>query len=179
MKKSPVKFSFVCDQKWEDMKVCSTGRFCSECDKVVRDYTKYSQREIEALKNERKDLCGQFAPHQIDSSLYPLNEVISKRPFALASIFVFLGFSSLKVSAQHDDSSSIEQVDSTRNEKSCSQQVSDSEKERIKRREKLAKRRKQIESAYLLESRGRNSTYLSWRFPFIIRRSNVRGRFRF
>ena len=159
------------------METCASGKYCGACNKTVRDYTRFTRAQLLGLNNDSGELCGQFAAHQLDPTLYPIKDVIPKKSFAFASLFIFLGFTGLKLNAQCNSEHTVEQVDSEQKDKSCDKEDSD-EKEYSKYKKKRIRKRKALESAFLLESRGRRSTYLSWRFPFILRTSNFRGKFR-
>lgn len=174
-----VNFSFRCDQDWNNMTPSNNGRHCDSCNKNVKDYTRYSLKELQKLKQENDSLCGQFAPHQIDQSLIKLDSTKIKKGFFSTSILFLLGFNSVKAQVQQENK--IEQVDSTKSSKSC-HSTHEEEKLSDKKHEKYLKKRqrrsKAIQSGFAMETSGRYSTYLCWRYPFIVRKSNIRGKFR-
>ena len=152
------------------------GRFCNSCKRTVRDYSNYSRKQLNSLKENSTELCGNFSPHQIDSSLIPVDDLIPKKSIAFASVLFLFGLGAPKVNAQVTDSVSIEKVDST----SCDGQkaeVLDNITEHEKWVRRRDRRRSIIQKGWRVESGGNYSTYISWRFPFIVRRPNFRGRF--
>ncbi len=87
MQTSRIKLSFECNEKWEDMDVCSSGRFCGGCNKVVHDYKRCSKKQFLEIKNTKSDLCGQFAAHQLDPSLYPLKNLVPENKYAYPQFY--------------------------------------------------------------------------------------------
>ena len=175
-----INFSFVCNQDWNKMRPTVDGKYCSVCSENVKDYTRYSLEELQNIKGNNDSLCGQFAPHQIDPSLIKIDGKRTSKGFFSLSVLSFLGFNSAK--AQTIEKPKVEQVDSTHNSKSCHSDIeekSSSNKAFERAVRKRKRRRRAIESGFAIETIGRYSTYLSWRYPFIVRKSNIRGKFRF
>jgi hypothetical protein len=59
-----------CNENWNSMKPNNNGRFCDSCDKIVIDFTKMNNPEIqnyftENSNNER--ICGYFKFNQIET----------------------------------------------------------------------------------------------------------------
>lgn len=59
-----------CNENWNSMKPNKNGRFCDSCDKIVIDFTKMNNPEIqnyftENSNNER--ICGYFKFNQIET----------------------------------------------------------------------------------------------------------------
>lgn len=72
-----------CHQSWDDMKVAGQGRFCSECQKIVIDFTSWSDTALyQFFSKPVSNVCGRFyaqqlnrpinIPHQPHSRLYRL-----------------------------------------------------------------------------------------------------------
>jgi TonB-dependent SusC/RagA subfamily outer membrane receptor len=57
-----------CSQNWDEMAPMNQGRFCTNCNKTVFDFTTASDNEIikhiERIKGE--EFCGKFEEHQLD-----------------------------------------------------------------------------------------------------------------
>jgi hypothetical protein len=125
------------------------------------------------------ELCGQFTPHQLDSSLYLVKKLVPKKKLAFTSVLIFLGFGTLDTKAQFTNNNT-EQVDSVFSKPSChnKEDLSNEDKEWLNVKKRRNRKRQAIKSGAFLESRGRWSTYISWRYPFIVRSSNMRGKFR-
>lgn len=106
-----VKFDFLCDEEWNQMKKVEGGRFCGTCSKKVTDYTGYSKTEFARLKNGEDTLCGQFAPHQVDESLILVDVSKSQKRLFTFSLLVFFGLGNQQLKAQHtNDSVQTEQI---------------------------------------------------------------------
>ncbi len=62
-----VKLSFQCPQSWKKMQHVSGGRFCSDCKKVVHDFSHRKNISVSALINKKNEskLCGNFKSTQL------------------------------------------------------------------------------------------------------------------
>jgi hypothetical protein len=85
-----------CHENWNEMHPAEKGRFCDRCTKIVFDFTKMKQDEIDkyllAHKNEK--LCGRFMKEQVKSSIsiqIPVNLInLNKfQSFLLSLLLVF------------------------------------------------------------------------------------------
>ncbi len=66
MSKFKLNIDEPCSQKWEDFAPAGKNGFCSQCQKVVVDFTKFSDREIrEYFKDLPKNVCGQLRDDQL------------------------------------------------------------------------------------------------------------------
>lgn len=89
-----------CHEKWSEMTPTEKGRFCSNCQKNVVDFTKSSDREILLEYNRNENLCGQFRASQLDRTLILPKEKKSIWMIAAASIIAFLGLGTQSATAQ-------------------------------------------------------------------------------
>ena len=80
------------------MAVTEKGRFCSQCNKTVIDYTKFTDNDLfEFIKLHKTIPCGQFYTHQLDSPIQPpLKKKHEKNWFIkiAASFIALLSFNS-------------------------------------------------------------------------------------
>lgn len=98
-----------CHENWLEMTAAEKGRFCSNCQKTVIDFTKSSDREIITAYNENKTLCGRFNNFQINRNLIIPKEKNSIWMIAATAILAFLGLGSAAAKAQ--ESVKTEQTD--------------------------------------------------------------------
>ena len=179
MPSSKIKMTFQCNENWNSMPLNGLGRHCELCDKTVQDFSKHSKKELKKLKVENEQLCGNFAPHQVDYSLYPVSKIWPKRRFLATSIFVFLGITNLKGQTSQSDSTAITQED--KKESLChlkKDPLDEVLKDIKKRKRRRHRKRMAVKHAVCIESRGRTSTYLTWRYPFIVKMHHFMGKFR-
>jgi hypothetical protein len=60
-----------CQQAWEEMTPDANGRFCSNCNKTVMDFTNLSDEELLAMiRQSTTKVCGRFQTSQLDRPLY-------------------------------------------------------------------------------------------------------------
>jgi len=84
-KPKPIQISIPnpCHQSWDEMTPQGQGRHCAHCQKVVTDFTSWSDTALFDffIKNKNKEVCGRFkheqlnrriVPHQPQSKLYRL-----------------------------------------------------------------------------------------------------------
>lgn len=86
-----VRLSFTCNRNWEDMTAVKNGRFCSDCQKKVVDFTDKTPDEIAAyLISNNTNVCGKFQQSQLAPSL---PKSVWKRWLSAAAMFaaVFIG----------------------------------------------------------------------------------------
>jgi CarboxypepD_reg-like domain len=59
-----------CRQRWDTMQAGEEGRFCSNCQKTVIDFTALSDRElVQWLNQPGQTTCGRFRPEQLNRPL--------------------------------------------------------------------------------------------------------------
>ncbi|HEX2617192.1 MAG TPA: hypothetical protein VHL57_06595 [Flavobacteriales bacterium] len=75
---SKLDLSIDCQERWEDMRPCTGGRFCGACDKPVIDFTTWPRAEVIRHLQQHPGTCGQYLPEQLDPTLVPLHEVGAK-----------------------------------------------------------------------------------------------------
>src|SRR5437773_1276451 len=68
MQKSPVSLNFKCPVAWSTMKPHGDGRFCSDCKKMVTDFSKTPIDKLEELLPAagHEESCGSFFAYQLD-----------------------------------------------------------------------------------------------------------------
>ncbi|MEN2399906.1 carboxypeptidase-like regulatory domain-containing protein [Flavobacterium sp. MC2016-06] len=89
-----------CHENWLEMSPSQKGRFCSNCQKNVIDFTKASDREIVLAYNENENLCGRFNNYQLNRDLIIPKEKKSLWVIAAASVIAFLGLGNQSAKAQ-------------------------------------------------------------------------------
>lgn len=65
-----IQINEPCHENWSDMTDADKGRFCGVCNKVVVDFTKFSDAELFNYFSARKEnpsekLCGRFAAEKV------------------------------------------------------------------------------------------------------------------
>ncbi|KAB2817988.1 carboxypeptidase-like regulatory domain-containing protein [Phaeocystidibacter marisrubri] len=81
-----------CSQKWSEMTPQADGRHCDQCDKVIRDFTSYTDAQIlSAIENEK--VCGRFRPDQLNRT-YKRHDESSKRWISVFATTLALASSS-------------------------------------------------------------------------------------
>lgn len=70
MKDSVIHIEKPCSADWNMMEAQSEGRFCSQCQTTVVDFTKYTTEEIKDYftKNQEKQVCGLYHQRQTTQS---------------------------------------------------------------------------------------------------------------
>ncbi|OJW98161.1 MAG: hypothetical protein BGO70_11895 [Bacteroidetes bacterium 43-93] len=59
-----------CHEDWNKMTPAEQGRFCSQCQKVVTDFTNYTDAQLYQFFSDRnKQVCGRFYNHQLNTSI--------------------------------------------------------------------------------------------------------------
>jgi len=83
-----------CHENWQEMTPSQKGRFCTNCQKEVIDFTQLSSSEISRRTKNSKNLCGRFTQSQLQQ----------KYPFAshnkLSRLGIALGLGSIIAIAQ-------------------------------------------------------------------------------
>ncbi|MBK7884190.1 MAG: hypothetical protein IPJ81_10640 [Chitinophagaceae bacterium] len=86
-----------CHEKWSEMIPQGQGAFCGQCSKVVVDFTKMSDDEVQNyfIQHAHEKLCGRFNQQQVDNIKIEIpSYLIYKQPsflkkFILISLVVF------------------------------------------------------------------------------------------
>lgn len=66
MDRSSIGLSFQCPKKWGAMTPANGGRFCSDCNKIVTDYSNFSLYQLNTLLRTGSPSCGHFRAYQLD-----------------------------------------------------------------------------------------------------------------
>jgi hypothetical protein len=93
----------ACHQRWQQMTPVDNGRHCSNCNKIVVDFTKMTHAEIISYLGANTNACGKFVPYQLNAINNHLEEK-NKRRFswkglALAATLASL-FATIKAEAK-------------------------------------------------------------------------------
>jgi hypothetical protein len=68
MKSFSLSIDKPCDEKWENLRPTAQGRYCTQCSKVVIDFTKMNDEQIiQHFKSLPQNTCGRFLPEQLTS----------------------------------------------------------------------------------------------------------------
>ncbi|WP_353777033.1 energy transducer TonB [Winogradskyella sp. 3972H.M.0a.05] len=107
-----------CHEDWNAMTPKDKGRFCSSCDKVVIDFTKLSDYEIQDFieANRHKQLCGHFKQSQLQSiNLRIPSDVIQKEHNAIhlftLLLLIVMGTSLFSCTTNTNDTKKIDSVE--------------------------------------------------------------------
>jgi hypothetical protein len=82
-----------CRQKWDDMTPADGGRICSQCEKLIIDFSKSKWRDIEKRQADNNNsLCGLYSSRQLKywGQQPPLIDINFKRPVVLSSFVLTL-----------------------------------------------------------------------------------------
>jgi hypothetical protein len=86
------------------MSLTEKGRHCNSCNKVIIDYTKFTDAQLfEFIKSQKSIPCGRFYPHQLDIAIASPAKNKNERGWfnkIAASFIAFLSFNSLSVLGQ-------------------------------------------------------------------------------
>ena len=68
MRKSTIGLSFQCPKKWQSMSPANGGRFCADCNKVVKEFSGVSVTKPQALilASNEEEICGNFYSYQLE-----------------------------------------------------------------------------------------------------------------
>ena len=100
--KDNIKMTFICDQNWDAMKITENGRYCSLCKQEVFDFTSKTIAEINNIKAQKGQLCGNFRIDQVEQDLKPIEfRLLNKTKYWLATISTFCGLEISNVTAQN------------------------------------------------------------------------------
>jgi CarboxypepD_reg-like domain len=100
MKSFQLQIPNPCTQPWSEMSVTDAGRHCAQCDKVVIDFSKMSDEEVNAVfqKNNGK-ICGHFKVSQLNRNIEAFNPYpqVSLPRILIGLTFYFLSHQSVAV----------------------------------------------------------------------------------
>jgi len=106
-----------CHESWEGMTQNNQGRFCSQCQKTVTDFTGMTPAQISTymLLNSGKKVCGRFKEKQLDSVVIhiPAKVMYSQTSFRkvfMLALLVVMGTTLLSCSDDFGNKHPIEQV---------------------------------------------------------------------
>jgi len=63
-----------CHQSWDDMTPVSGGKHCSSCNKVVIDFSDYTDKELALFFKSKPNCCGRFDDNQLNRTIIIPNE---------------------------------------------------------------------------------------------------------
>jgi hypothetical protein len=69
MKNYTVKYTYQCDNKWDEMEPTGNGRHCGSCNKVVVDFTQIPDKDIIQYLLKNTHTCGLFRKNQLNRSM--------------------------------------------------------------------------------------------------------------
>ncbi len=72
-----------CHENWHSMSLDEKGRHCQQCDKVVHDFTGFSDTELLAFFEREQGVCGRFKTSQLGRDLH--NQSSHNLKWALAT----------------------------------------------------------------------------------------------
>jgi len=55
-----------CHQNWDDMTPAEQGRHCKSCNKVVTDFSNYTDKELALFFKSKPNCCGRFDDNQLN-----------------------------------------------------------------------------------------------------------------
>ena len=86
MKKKYLKIKNPCSEKWTDMQVNESGRFCNSCSKTVYDLSSLSPLEL-AIKfnNNEENICARFTNKQLSTPI-PSLDIPKEHSFPFSNI---------------------------------------------------------------------------------------------
>ncbi len=74
MKKIRISIENPCHEDWDNMTPETQGRFCNSCEKIVVDFTHFSDSEILQYfaKPKTEKICGRFNQDQLTPKIAPI-----------------------------------------------------------------------------------------------------------
>lgn len=93
-----------CNEKWDEMTLVEQGKYCSNCQKTVIDFSTKTDAELFVYFNNHTSFCGRFRQTQINRIIEEPKPVL-KRLFhfyskIVALFFTAFSFKSFQISAQ-------------------------------------------------------------------------------
>lgn len=81
-----------CQADWSKMTAAEAGRYCSNCEKTVLDFSALSKEEIiEKVKNRKTPLCIRALKTEIDPPIKTSHDVGAYKGFGLAASLLLFG----------------------------------------------------------------------------------------
>lgn len=68
-RKVQIQLTNPCTQNWEEMNDAPGGKFCTNCDKKVIDFTLLNDRQMLEIFSKNEHLCGRFTGEQLNREL--------------------------------------------------------------------------------------------------------------
>lgn len=102
MEKMILQVKESCSAEWNNMSLQEQGRFCSQCEKIVVDFSQMNDQEIvDQIKKAGKGLCGRFYEDQLmrelDATLsFSKNPIWRGRWTGIAAGLMLVGSMSLQ-----------------------------------------------------------------------------------
>ena len=88
-KKNTIQFDIPepCDQKWENMQEKGQGRFCTQCEKTIIDFSHKTDREIALIyKACNGEICGRFHEEQLMRDIALNTEISNNKGLKTAGL---------------------------------------------------------------------------------------------
>ncbi|HEU4716368.1 MAG TPA: hypothetical protein VFU15_00965 [Bacteroidia bacterium] len=94
MHEEKIGLLFPCEKSWKEMTPAGSGKHCSACNQVVKDFTRMSLPEIQRFfsAHEGKKICGRYRAEHVSGPNVKPPSAFRKM---LNTVFVFLGISLL------------------------------------------------------------------------------------
>ncbi len=163
------RYGRECDRDWGSMELQNGEKYCTDCNKCVKDFTHWDRDAIKTWYASHPETCGYFKREDIEYDMIPLERVFPFRRWAmliLGALFTGAGLSAQSINDTTETETVQEPVqqipvvipnrhtDSTRHEATG---LNDE---------------KQIKTVAVRKPPGkiRKRYYLSWRFPFLHKR---------
>jgi len=97
-----------CKADWQMMSPHADGRYCAQCDKVVKDFTQMNDAQVYDFVKQNRDTCGRFSQQQLNRPLLPKPTLHYKwYGRAAAGTLLMSAFMPNALNAQTTDSTSI------------------------------------------------------------------------
>ncbi len=80
-----------CSQKWDDLSPSGENKHCSLCQKVIVDYTKYSNKAlVDLISKSDGEVCGKFLSSQLNHDLTSSHNPFQRKHFFSRFLSCFL-----------------------------------------------------------------------------------------
>ena len=99
-----------CKADWQSMTPQAGGRYCEQCDKVVKDFTQMSDAQVYDFVKQNRDTCGRFKEQQLNRPIIPVTTATYRYKWygrAAAGTLIMSAFLPNILNAQTIDSTSI------------------------------------------------------------------------
>lgn len=173
--KQKIQMTFMCDQDWDTMKATEKGRYCNLCKQEVFDFSTKSITEINSIKVQKGEVCGNFRIDQVEEGLYPIQiSLFKKTKYWLATFSTIFGLEIAQVKGQNKNEILTVYTDSIKSfkENSMSNIQCDTTIDSIAPPDSFSNKKPFISFA-------KNKFYWTKKFPFIVKRKkhHIRGKF--